>query len=206
LLLQHTSVNLQKRSVGRLLVLTLHCIKPSRTKGEVSVKENIENMVSQFESGQMSRRQLVGHLTALVALVAAGADSVHAQETKSSNTFEATAIHHIALKVPDLDRSQKFYEQHLGLKTIQAPGVPPFMRLLTCQSQLDCWPKTHLLNLWKAEKAELHHFCFTVDNYDQKKAVEKLRTHNLNPELRGNSAYFRDPDGFMIQIGARDAD
>ncbi len=48
------------------------------------MKENIENMVSQFESGQVSRRQLVGHLTALVAMVAGGADALHAQEKKSS--------------------------------------------------------------------------------------------------------------------------
>lgn len=170
------------------------------------MKADIDNLVRQFESGRMSRRQLVGHLTALVAMVAGGAEISRAQQAKSPSTFEATALHHVALKVPDLDRSQKFYEQHLGLKSIQAPGVPPFMRLLTCPSQVDCWPKTHLLNLWKAEKPELHHFCFTVTNYDQKAAVEKLRAQNLNPEQRGNSAYFRDPDGFVIQVGGRDAD
>lgn len=170
------------------------------------MKEDIESMVSQFESGRMSRRQLVGHLTALVATVAAGADLSRAQQPKTPSTFEATALHHIALKVPELDRSQKFYEQHLGLKTIQAPGIPPKMRLLTCQSQVDCWPKTHLLNLWKGEKPELHHFCFTVKDYDQKAAVEKLRAQNLDPQQRGNSAYFNDPDGFVIQVGGRDAD
>ena len=170
------------------------------------MKADIDNLVSQFETGRMSRRQLVGHLAAMVAMVAGGAGISRAQQAKSPNTFEATALHHVALKVPDLDRSQKFYEQHLGLKSIQAPGIPPFMRLLTCPSQVDCWPKTHLLNLWKAEKPELHHFCFTVTNYDQKAAVEKLRAQNLNPEQRGNSAYFRDPDGFVIQVGGRDAD
>ncbi len=88
------------------------------------MKADIENIVSQFESGRMSRRQLVGHLTAVVAMVGGGADVLCAQQTKTSGTFEATALHHIALKVPDLDRSQKFYEQHLGLKVIQAPEAP----------------------------------------------------------------------------------
>jgi catechol 2,3-dioxygenase-like lactoylglutathione lyase family enzyme len=80
------------------------------------------------------------------------------------------------------------------------------MRILTCSSQADCWSKTHLLNLWKGEKPELHHFCFTVKDYDQKRAVEKLRVQNLDPQQRGNSAYFRDPDGYLIQVGGRDAD
>ena len=170
------------------------------------MKEDIESMVSQFESGRMSRRQLVGHLTALVAMVASGADLLHAQQAKTQGTFEAIALHHIALKVPDLDRSQKFYEQHLGLKPIQAPQIPPFMRIMACSSQADCWSKTHLLNLWKGDKPELHHFCFTVKDYDQKAAMEKLRAQNLNPWQRGNSAYFSDPDGYLIQLGDRDAD
>lgn len=170
------------------------------------MKKNIEDMVSQFESGRMSRRQLIGHLTGLVAMAAGGADVLLAQQNKTSSTFEATAIHHVALKVADLDRSQKFYEQHLGLKPVEAPGIPPFMRFLSCSKQDDCWSKTHLINLWKADNPELHHFCFTVKDYDQKKAMEKLQAQNLKPSQRGNSAYFNDPDGFIIQIGGRDAD
>jgi catechol 2,3-dioxygenase-like lactoylglutathione lyase family enzyme len=174
--------------------------------GETFMKEDIENLVGQFESGRMSRRQLVGHLTAFVAMATAGAKVLAGQQAKSASTFEATALHHIALKVPDLERSQKFYEQHLGLKPIQAQGIPPFMRLLACSSPADCWPKTHIINLWKGEKPELHHFCFTVKGYDQKTAVERLRAQNLEPMQRGNSAYFRDPDGYLIQVGDRDAD
>jgi catechol 2,3-dioxygenase-like lactoylglutathione lyase family enzyme len=167
---------------------------------------NIYSIIDQFESGQLSRRQLAGHLTALAGMMAAGGDVLKAEQTTAPSAFEATAVHHIALKVTDLDRSQRFYEQQLGLKPIQAPGIPPAMRLLTCSSQDGCWPTTHLVNLWKADTPELHHFCFTVKDYDQKIAIDKLRTQGLEPMRRGNSAYFRDPDGYMIQIGGRDAD
>lgn len=47
------------------------------------MKLDIENMVSQFESGQMSRRQLVGRLTATIAMVAGGANVLYSQEGKS---------------------------------------------------------------------------------------------------------------------------
>jgi catechol 2,3-dioxygenase-like lactoylglutathione lyase family enzyme len=167
---------------------------------------DIEMMVNEFEAGRMSRRQLVGQLTALLTMAANAAGTTHAQPTDSAPTLEAIALHHIALGVTDLDRSQKFYEQHLGQKVLAVPGAPPFMRFLTCQSLQGCWPKTHLLNLWKADKPELHHFCFTVSKYDQKTAFEKLHAQNLSPEQRGNSAYFRDPDGYVIQVGDRDAE
>ena len=77
---------------------------------------------------------------------------------------------------------------------------------MACPSPSDCWSQTHVLNLWKAEAPGLHHVCFAVSDYDQKSAVEKLRAENLSPEQRGNSAYFRDPDGLTIQVGGRDAD
>jgi len=48
------------------------------------MKENIENIVSQFESGQVSRRQLIGQLTALAAMVAGGGEALGAQESKGS--------------------------------------------------------------------------------------------------------------------------
>jgi len=79
------------------------------------------------------------------------------------------------------------------------------MRFMTCQSESQCWSKTHILNLRKADKPELHHFCFTVENYQQQQAMDRLRALKLEPEERGNTAYFRDPDGFVIQLGDRSA-
>jgi len=52
------------------------------------MKEDIEDMVSQFESGQMSRRQLIGQLTAAAAMVAGGAEALGAQGRKGPGQKE----------------------------------------------------------------------------------------------------------------------
>ena len=152
---------------------------------------NIEHMVKQFEAGRLSRRQLVGHLAALVTVVASSGRGV-LQAQQNSSTFEALGLNHLALRVTDLDRSQKFYEQHLGMKLIPT-GEQTSLRLMACGP--------HVLNLFKAARAEMDHVCFTVPDYDPKVAVAKLRAKNLKPDLEGDRTHFFDPDGYKLQVG-----
>lgn len=48
------------------------------------MKDNIESFVSKFKSGKMSRRQLVVHMTALLATVAGGARAAYPGQGKDS--------------------------------------------------------------------------------------------------------------------------
>ena len=155
------------------------------------MQEQIAAVLDEFEAGRLSRRQLVGRLAAFVAIAAQGSTGVAAAQAPAS-TFEALGLNHLALRVTDLDRSQRFYEQHLGMTLIPS-GDRSDLRLMACGP--------HVLNLFKAAKAEMDHVCFTIADYDPKVAVEGLRRQGLTPDLQGDRTHFRDPDGYNLQVG-----
>src|SRR5262245_32770822 len=130
---------------------------------------HVATMVEQFVAGRLTRRELVWGLTALVA--AAAGTSGAAQAPQPSSTFQAPGLHRLALRVTDLDRSQAFYEQHLGMTRIPSGSGSP--RLMACGP--------HVLNLFKADAPQMDHVCFTVPNYDAKTAEARLRAQRVEP-------------------------
>src|SRR5262245_29629344 len=97
------------------------------TTGRSAMTGDVATMIEQFVAGRLTRRELVWGLTALIA-AAAGA-SADAQAPPSS-TFQALGLNHLALRVTDLDRSQAFYQRHLGMARI--PGGSGSPRLMAC--------------------------------------------------------------------------
>lgn len=158
----------------------------------------IEDLVTQFEAGHLSRRQLVAHIAAWAALLASAGPEPAAAQPGTEATFKALELNHLALRVTDLDRSQRFYEQHLGMKLI-----PMGERALAGMRFMACGP--HVLNLFRAASPGMDHVCFTVAGYDPKAALEKLRAKGLAPEQEGERTYFPDPDGFKLQVGGPEA-
>jgi hypothetical protein len=70
------------------------------------MQQLIEKMVTDFERGELSRRQLA---SALAGLAAAGANAA-----PNSSDFKAVSVNHITLRVPDAQRSTKFYLVNSG--------------------------------------------------------------------------------------------
>jgi catechol 2,3-dioxygenase-like lactoylglutathione lyase family enzyme len=115
------------------------------------MQTQIVKMINDFEHGRLSRRQLIAHLTGLLA-ASLGATVAFADQqagraapnpVESAPTFDATDLNHIALSVTDVQRSQKWYEKHLGLKPKGQEGF-----LTTGKG----W-----LALFQGEKPGLHH-------------------------------------------------
>jgi catechol 2,3-dioxygenase-like lactoylglutathione lyase family enzyme len=158
------------------------------------MNRDVAAMVEQFVAGRVTRRELVRGLTALVAAAAAGRpDGAHAQQR--SSTFQALGLNHLALRVTDLDRSQAFYERHLGMTRIPSGAASP--RLMACGP--------HVLNLFKATAPQMDHVCFTVPDYDAKVAADRLRALGIAPEVEGDRVHFLDPDGYKLQVGGPNA-
>ena len=90
------------------------------------MQNEIARMVLDFEHGRLSRRQLIAHLAGIIA-AAAGArkrpGSIRCSKTgRGGHDFQAVALDHIALSVRDVQRSQQWYQKHLGLKPMGQEG------------------------------------------------------------------------------------
>jgi catechol 2,3-dioxygenase-like lactoylglutathione lyase family enzyme len=149
----------------------------------------IEILLNDFERGALTRRQLTISLAALVTGAQAGP-----KETE----LKAVTINHVTVKVPDLQRTSRFYQEFFGMSLKQ-------------QSKT-----THILGVGNsffgieqgeaAGKAAVDHYDFGISGFNADEARAKLRKRNLK-YADGNSKEsfkFHDPDGFQVQLNAPD--
>lgn len=153
----------------------------------------IEHMVSAFENGKLSRRQLVAGLGACVAVVAGVPRIARARDThRAASTFMALELNHVALNVSDVPRSRDWYRKHLGLKVLS-------------ESERNCFMScgNHFLALFRNREPGLNHYCYTIKNYEPDRVVTKLKDVGLKPRRTANRVYFDDPDGTEVQVSGR---
>jgi len=153
----------------------------------------ITNLVAQFESGRISRRQLIAGLGTVVAALGSSGRVV-AEE--SSSTFDAVGLNHIALRVTDVANSREFYKKHLGL-TVKRDGGDR-------NCFLNCGK--NFVALFRNNEPRMDHYCYSIKNYDVNEAEAKLKEHDLEPEVVRDAGriYFKDPDGLKVQLAAAD--
>jgi catechol 2,3-dioxygenase-like lactoylglutathione lyase family enzyme len=108
-------------------------------------------------------------------------------------------LSHIALKVPDLKKTEKFYVDVLGLKV--AFRHPPKMLFLTTPGSGD------LINFVKAQRRAtanqgLEHLGFKVSPAALRRMERKMIDSGVAIDgRRGRSAfYISDPDGYQIEF------
>lgn len=151
---------------------------------------SIERVLEKFETGELSRRQFVAYLSSMAVIFAGVGKGVASLEQSQTNSlFQVSELNHIAIRVQDLDRSQKFYQDVLGLSLILKRST---FRMMGCGS--------HFVALFKRSEPGLDHLAFTLPSYDQSKVVQKLKANGIEPILEEERTYFRDPDGYLIQI------
>jgi len=160
------------------------------------MSQAVEMIVTKYESGGLTRRELVAALSALVARgarVAAG---------QSSSVAQGRTINHVSLAVADVEKSAAFYSKLLGLKEVSRPG----------NGGINLGLGTSFLGLYKiAPPGRVHHFCLGVDGYNPTQLVNRLQQQGIearidtNPANRtsgGDQLYFNDPDGTIVQLSA----
>ncbi len=87
---------------------------------------------------------------------------VHRRIEKSESI--PVRLSHVVINSPDVDRTQQFYEQHLGFAlsdTLVHPHVGDLMKFMRCN------PQHHSLAIAKAPHTSVHHLSFEMRGLDE---------------------------------------
>jgi len=155
--------------------------------------ENIEALVTQYDRGDLSRRQLLQALAVITASRTAGTQTPNSSLTKGRN------LHHVNVRVSDVARSEAFYRRLLGLpasRVVQGPD----------NHGLDL-PGGGLIILQRAnDPGRIDHLCVGVENFNAERLRTAVRSAGIG-EVQGTAAdnfSVTDPDGLRVQISAPD--
>jgi catechol 2,3-dioxygenase-like lactoylglutathione lyase family enzyme len=150
----------------------------------------LETLLDQYESGRLSRRELLG---ALAALAAAGSQAPAA----AAPVGTVRQMNHVTVFVPDVKKSVAFYQDVFGLQVLtpQDPGI----NLSTGAGFLGIYPARA-----GATGGTIDHLCLGLDNFDADAVLKMLTDRGLkaNIRLRGDTKelYLTDPDGIRVQL------
>ena len=157
---------------------------------------NLELLLSQYENGSLSRRDLLGALALLVAAPAAANAGVMTQAA-STPIGAVKAMNHVTCFVPDVKKSVEFYQSLFGMPilTRQDPGI----NLSTGTGFLGIYPAQA-----GATTGSINHVCLGMENFDADAVLKQLADRGIkgNIRLRGDTKelYFTDPDGIRVQL------
>jgi catechol 2,3-dioxygenase-like lactoylglutathione lyase family enzyme len=162
----------------------------------------IDGLVKEFETGRISRRDLVASLAAIVAGAAASGIAAAQAPAHGAPVAQGRTLNHVSMAVTDVENAAAFYSDLLGLKVVSRPG----------NGGINLGLGTSFLGLYKLPNpGTVNHFCIGVDNFDPDAIAAKLTARGLkarvdrNPANRtsgGDQLYFVDPDNTNVQLGA----
>lgn len=157
----------------------------------------LERLLTMYDSGHLTRRQLLHGLLGLglgTGLVNTSSDA-SAPDRIRKPLFRAHTINHVTIRTADVPRSKAFYQALTGL-AVRAEDKT------SCEFRLE-HGFLGLYALEAGQRAGYDHFCFGVDAFDAPRALAVLKSAmpEAQPSLEsGDQVYLRDPDGVRVQL------
>jgi catechol 2,3-dioxygenase-like lactoylglutathione lyase family enzyme len=152
----------------------------------------LDTLLTRYERGEMSRRDLLAALGALVA-TSARADAAAAP------IGPVKQLNHVSIFVPDVKKSAEWYQRVFGMSVLtpQDPGV----NLNAGSGFLGIYP---LPNALAGQKGSINHLCLAVDNFDADTVLKTLTDAGITARIRQRGdtkeLYLTDPDGISVQL------
>jgi catechol 2,3-dioxygenase-like lactoylglutathione lyase family enzyme len=151
------------------------------------VEAIINGLLQRFETGSLTRRQLI---QGLAMLASAG---VPAGTQAQARGFQGAFISHVSLSVSDLQRSADFYQKTFGLVVLSQDKPNEIVRLGL---------KRTLVSLRRASpKSVVDHFAIGVENFNRESVTKDLLDRGVTPAQNLDAGFHvEDPDGYPVQI------
>ena len=148
----------------------------------------VADLVSRFERGTLTRRQLIQALSMLVSATAAAIDA-----SAQAPGLQGTGIDHVSVLVTDMQRSAAFYQRVFGMTQVSEDKPNQILRLGN--------QRTIVSLRHEGPAGVVDHFAIKVDNFDRDKVTELLKPHGLTPQNNIQFGFhIKDPDGVVVQI------
>jgi len=156
--------------------------------------ETIERMLTDLERGKITRPQFAVSLATLAAGMLPDPGALAAPRPPAG--FRAVSLNHITVKVSDIHRTSKFYQECFGMPLRQQSST------------------THILGVGNSffgieqadnQPASVSHYDFGIENFDADAIRAKLAELNLKYSGTSQESFeFNDPDGFLVQVNGPD--
>ncbi len=149
------------------------------------MERTINGMLKSYETGRLSRRDLVQGLALLTATTA------QAQPTG----FTGNGINHLSLYVSDLQRSSEFYQRAFNGK----------LRDKTDQEIRIAIGRSRIALRRGSPVGKVDHFAIGIDNFNQNAVIADLKARGAEPSTNADAGlHVLDPDGYPVQLSAND--
>jgi catechol 2,3-dioxygenase-like lactoylglutathione lyase family enzyme len=157
--------------------------------------ETIERMLTDLEHGKITRRQFAVSVASAAAAAMAAPAATLAQAGPTG--FQAISVNHVTVRVPDLHRTSKFYQDFFGMKLRQQSAT---VHILAVGSSF------FGIEQGQGSAATVDHYDFGLANFNADAVRAKLTGLGLKfaDKTSQESFKFYDPDGFQVQVNGPD--
>ena len=174
------------------------------------MQQNLERAIDDYDTGRLSRRQLLATLAG-IAGAAAAAPEIFATPTPAASTFTGLNVNHVALTVSDVGKSREFYEG-IGFTFVAGPLGPEPVAILDHPSGVtlnlilngDSSSTENVLMDVSEKYPGYTHMALSVRDVELVKTALEDQSVTITEgpvEFPGARALFiRDPDGNVIEF------